>query len=69
MDGATTMWEKTDLSYDTAKYLRGTNTMWSRLMNGEHFFTVLPNGMMPVNGATVGYHGITDALKAARLYE
>jgi len=67
MDGATTQWEKASISFGTAKYLRGTFTMWSRLMNGEQFFTALPNSTEPVNSATVGYHGIADALKAAGL--
>lgn len=67
MDGATTQWEKMTVSYQTALFLRGTHTLWSRLMNGEHFFAALPNGYDAVNGQTLGYHGIADALKAEGL--
>lgn len=68
-NGATTQWEKmSGLSMTTVLLLRGTYTLWSRLMNGEHFFAVLPNGYDAVNGQTLGYHGIADALKAEGLH-
>lgn len=68
MDGATTLWEKMSVSSTTALFLRGTHTLWSRLMNGEHFFAVLPNGYDAVNGQTLGYHSIADAFKAEGLH-
>jgi hypothetical protein len=68
MDGATTQWEKMSVSETTTLFLRGTHTLWSRLMNGEHFFCVLPNRIPPVNGLTLGYHSIADAFKAEELH-
>ena len=69
-DGATTLWDKAIVGEGTAKYLRnGAWVLWSRLMNGELFFAALPKGVTPVNGSTVGYHGIDQALKAEGLYE
>ena len=65
--GATTLWEKAIVGEGTYKYLCGTYTLWSRLMNGEHFFAVLPSTIEPINGMTVGYHSIADALKAEHL--
>jgi hypothetical protein len=67
MDGATTPWEKMAAGAGTNKLLKGTHTLWSRLMNGEHFFCALPKHIPPVNGLTLGYKGIADALKAAGL--
>ena len=67
-NGATTLWEKMPVGAETAKFLRGTHTLWSRLMNGELFFAALPNGYDAVNGQTVGYHSIALALKAEKLH-
>jgi hypothetical protein len=68
MFDTTTRWEKMDASASTAKYLcSGAYTLWSRLMNGEQFFTVLPRDAEPINGLTFGHHSIADALKAERL--
>ena len=68
MNGATTQWEKMPVSSGTAVFLRGTHVLWSRLMNGELFFAVLPKGYDAVNGQTVGYHSIALALKAEQLH-
>lgn len=68
MDGATTQWERVSVSATTAMYLRGTHTLWSRLMNGEHYFAAVPSLTEPINGKTVGYLHIADALKAEGLF-
>jgi hypothetical protein len=67
-DGASTPWEKMSVSFSTSQYLRGTHTLWSRLMNGDHFFAALPNRVEPINGQTMGHHHIADALKAEGLF-
>jgi hypothetical protein len=66
-NGATTPWEKMTVSPEMLLFLRGTHSLWSRLMNGEHFFAALPNGYDAVNGQTVGYHHISDAMNAEGL--
>ena len=66
-NGATTQWEKMPVGEGTARFLRGTHALWSRLMNGELFFAALPNGYDAVNGQTVGHHSIALALKAEGL--
>lgn len=57
-----TSWERVVISAETAKYLRGTHDLWSRIADGEHIFTVLPKGTEP--GANDGgYYDIASALK------
>ena len=56
-----TVWHKTDISAETAKYLRGTHTLWSRIADGEHIFTVRPNGEVP-GPNDGGYASIAAAL-------
>jgi hypothetical protein len=58
-----TPWEQMVLSGETAAYLRSTHKLWSRLFDGEHVFTVLPNGQKPGNDDG-GYYTIAAALKA-----
>lgn len=58
----TTPWEQMQVSPDTGKYLRGTHKLWSRLLDGEHIFTVRPNGEIPGENDG-GYRSINAALK------
>lgn len=57
-----TSWEKMDLQAETAKYLRGTHTMYSRISDDEHIFLVLPNGQLPYD-TYGGYYSIATALQ------
>jgi hypothetical protein len=65
---ATTQWETMLVSAETAAYLRGTHKLWSRLFDGEHIFTCLPNDVTP--GANDGgYMSIHAALKVKGMLE
>lgn len=55
-------WEKVEASSDIQKYLRGTHTLWSRVVDGQYIFTVLPNGITPQPNDG-GYYTISAALK------
>jgi hypothetical protein len=57
-----TQWHRTEVSTETSRFLRGTHTLWSRIMDGEHIFTVRPNGEVP-NYGDGGYFSIASALK------
>jgi hypothetical protein len=60
--GATLPWEWMDITEATLKPLRGTHSLWSRLMDGEHIFTVMRNGVTPRDGDG-GYRSIDAALR------
>lgn len=59
----TTAWERVIVSKEVAVYLRGTHSLFSRLLDGERIFTIRPNGESPKE-ADGGYYGIYSALKA-----
>ena len=56
-----TSWEKMEVSATTEKYLRGTHTLWSRILDGKHIFTVRLKGETP-NDMDGGYFSIDSAL-------
>jgi hypothetical protein len=62
----TTQWEQMQPIWETAKYLRGTHKLWSRLFDGEHIFTVRPIGEQPGDNDG-GYRSIDAALKVKGL--
>jgi hypothetical protein len=61
MRGPSTAWEKVFVCAETAKYLRGTHELWSRLLDGEHVFTVVLIGHQP-GPNDGGYNSIASAL-------
>lgn len=60
---ANTSWSKVEVSLETAKFLRGTHLLYSRIADGEHIFTASPLGKEP-NQGDGGYRSIDSALKA-----
>ena len=63
----TTQWEKMQVSAETAVHLRGTHQLWSRLIEGDHCFTVLLIGKEPGPNDT-GYASIKAALQVKGMW-
>ena len=59
---ATTSWERMPVTEATYKPLRGTHSLWSRLLDGEQTFKVILNTQTP-SGNDGGYRSIDAALK------
>jgi hypothetical protein len=58
-----TAWERMPIENETMReYLRGTHSIWSRIFDGDHIFTVLANGTEP-GPNDGGYLGIDAALR------
>lgn len=63
----TTQWEKMEVSADMALKLKDRGyAIWSRLMDGEHIFTVRSVAETPSEGDG-GYRSISAALKTKGL--
>lgn len=62
MSATNTRWERMPVNADTARYLRGTHDVWSRMFDGERIFTVLLKGKEP-GGNDGGYRSIAAALR------
>lgn len=63
----TTQWEKMEVSADMALKLKDRGyAIWSRLMDGEHIFTVRPVTEEPGTGDG-GYRSVAAALKTKGL--
>lgn len=63
MGGPTTQWGRMQPGREMSKFLRGTHSIYSRLLDGDHIFTVLPNGKTPSAGDG-GYFDLYTAFKA-----
>lgn len=61
-----TKWEQMELSVETASYLRGTHTAWSRVADGKHIFVIYPKGETPTP-TSGGYFNLASALKVKGL--
>jgi hypothetical protein len=57
-----TSWSEFKVTTETAKYMRGTHTLWSRIFDGEHVFTVRPIGETPSDNDG-GYYTTNAALQ------
>ncbi len=62
MTSLSTVWERMTVSAEVGKYLSDTHSIWSRLFDGEHVFTVLLNSKEP-GPNDGGYRSIDAALK------
>lgn len=61
-----TRWERIETSEGMLRFLRGTHSLFSRLADGEHIFTILPVGQTP-GEHDGGYRSIYAALKTKGL--
>mgnify|MGYP003510442262 CR=1 FL=1 len=58
-----TSWERLPVNDTLRQYLKGTHILWSRIMDGDHIFTVRPVGETP-GDADGGSYSIASAFKS-----